>query len=74
MPDYNPLVILVAAYGHLEKPDEAGQVVVRMNELLRNDQLPEFTVGSLQNRWPYKDQVQRLHLVEGIRRAGVPEY
>ncbi|HMB72634.1 MAG TPA: winged helix-turn-helix domain-containing protein [Gammaproteobacteria bacterium] len=72
--DYYPLVILVAAYGYLGKQEEASQVVERIDVLLRNDQLPEFTVSSLRNRWPYKDRTQRLHLVEGIRHAGVPEW
>ena len=72
--DYNPQVILVAANGYLGRLDEADRIVARMSELLRNDRLPAFTVGSLHNRWPYKDQAQRLHLVDGIRRAGVPEW
>jgi TolB-like protein/class 3 adenylate cyclase/DNA-binding winged helix-turn-helix (wHTH) protein/Flp pilus assembly protein TadD len=72
--DYNPLVILVAAYGYLGRRDEAGQIVEDMNALLQNDRLPKFTISSLQNRWPYKDQAQRLHLVDGIRQAGVPEW
>jgi TolB-like protein/class 3 adenylate cyclase/DNA-binding winged helix-turn-helix (wHTH) protein len=72
--DYNPQVILAAANGYLGRLDEADRIVARMNELLRNDRLPAFTVGSLHNRWPYKDQAQRLHLVDGIRRAGVPEW
>ena len=72
--DYNPLVILAAANGYLGRLDEAGRIVARINELLKNDRLPEFTIGAINNRWPYKDQAQRSHLVEGIRRAGVPEW
>ena len=72
--DYRPLVILAAAYGYLGRLDEAERIVARTNELLRNDRLPEFTIGSLRNRWPYREQAQRTHLIEGIRRAGVPEW
>ena len=72
--DYNPLVILVAANGYLGRLEEADRILVRMNELLRKDQLPEFTIDSLHNRWPYKDQAQRAHLIEGFRRAGVPKW
>ncbi|MBT6095510.1 MAG: tetratricopeptide repeat protein [Rhodospirillaceae bacterium] len=61
--------VMVAALGHLERPDEAR---VAVTELLRRK--PDFSCGFARERLFYlKDQTQLEHYVSGLKKAGIPD-
>lgn len=60
---------LVAALGHLDRPEETQAAV---KELLRRK--PEFSCSFAKNHLFYiKDPAQMEHYLEGLRKAGLPE-
>ncbi len=69
-----PLIFQIAAYGQLGETDYAKLVLDQLNTLLKSDHLPNFTLGMLRNRLPYKSQEALQHLKNGLLKGGVPEW
>jgi tetratricopeptide (TPR) repeat protein len=66
---YGANAALVAALGHLDRPEECRGAVA---DLLRAK--PDFSLGLAKERLFYlKDQDQLEHYLEGLRRAGLSE-
>ena len=67
-PQYGHYAYLAACYGQLgrneEAKAEAAQVLVMK---------PDFTAKSFAEALFYKDQADRDHVFEGLRKAGLPE-
>ena len=59
---------LIAALGHLGKPEEAKPYIDKLLEIE-----PNFTVKSHGESYPFASDYDRLHYMEGLRLAGVPE-
>jgi DNA-binding SARP family transcriptional activator/TolB-like protein len=59
---------LIAALGHLGKADEARPYIDKLLEIE-----PKFTVKSHGETYPFASDYDRLHYMEGLRLAGVPE-
>jgi DNA-binding SARP family transcriptional activator/TolB-like protein len=59
---------LIVALGHLRKADEAKPYIDRLLEID-----PNFTVKSHGETYPFANDYDRLHYLEGLRLAGVPE-
>ena len=59
---------LIAALGHLGKADEAKPYIEKLLEIE-----PHFTVKSHGETYPFATDYDRLHYMEGLRLAGVPE-
>jgi len=59
---------LIAALGHLGKADEAKPYIEKLREIE-----PNFTVRSHGETYPFASDYDRLHYMEGLRLAGVPE-
>ena len=72
--DTQPLIYQIAAYGHLGDTDYAGLTLVQLNNLLKSDNLPSFTLSALRNRFPYKSREALQHLRDGLSKGGVPEW
>jgi TolB-like protein/class 3 adenylate cyclase/Flp pilus assembly protein TadD len=71
--DTQSLIYQIAAYGHLGDTDYAGLALNQLNNLLKSDNLPPFTLSALRNRLPYKSQEALQHLRDGLMKGGVPE-
>ena len=72
--DLDTMVVLLAAYGHSGQHDQAKQTLGQLNQKFHQDRQTEFTQDSPKNRWPYRNRQDRERLIEGLRRAGVPEW
>ena len=59
---------LIAALGHLGKADEAKPHIDKLLDIE-----PNFTVKSHGETYPFASDYDRLHYMEGLRLAGVPE-
>ena len=59
---------LAAALAHLDRLDEAGRVLEEMNE-----RDPGITVGFVREHTPVTDTGYMNHLLDGLRKAGLPE-
>jgi TolB-like protein/Flp pilus assembly protein TadD len=71
--DAQPLIYQIAAYGHLGDNDYAGLALNQLNNILKSDNLPSFTLSALRNRLPYKSHEALQHLRDGLIKGGVPE-
>ncbi len=70
----NAMVVLIAAHGQLDRIDEAKAILAQLNENLERDKLPKLTTTWLRNNWPYRQSESKLHLYEGLQKAGVAEW
>jgi adenylate cyclase len=59
---------LVAAYAHLNQMEQARSCAA---EILRAR--PDFTIGDVRKIEPFKDPADLEHLLDGLRKAGLPE-
>ena len=68
-PDFvNSSKPLIAALGHLGRVDEAKPYVEKLLQIA-----PGFTVRSHGESYPFANEYDRVHYMEGLRLAGVPE-
>jgi len=67
--DYVPLIHLAAAYGHLDREQEAAAAVEELNKVQ-----PGITLGfmSAPFMWKYRERVDNDRLLDGLRKAGLP--
>jgi adenylate cyclase len=70
--DAQPLIYQIAAYGHLGDNDYAGLALNQLNNILKSDNLPSFTLSALRNQLPYKSHEALQHLRDGLIKGGVP--
>jgi adenylate cyclase len=65
--------LLAAAYGHLEREQEAKSAIARFNKTYHDptDKQRPLTLADL-DTWIFKEAVNRERLQEGLRKAGVP--
>ena len=68
--DHALLIPLIAAYGHLDRPQDAAATVASYVEL-RGWSTPP-SVERIVAGWPYKVSTDRERLAEGLRKAGLP--
>jgi TolB-like protein/cytochrome c-type biogenesis protein CcmH/NrfG len=68
--DYVPLIHLAAAYGHLGREEEAAAAVAELNKVH-----PEITLAFMSAPFmhKYKHRVDNDRLLDGLRKAGLPE-
>jgi TolB-like protein/class 3 adenylate cyclase len=69
--NYVPLIPLAAAYAHLGREQEAAATIEALQKAL-----PTIVTLSLVRRiplWSYKDPADQDRLLEGLRKAGMPE-
>jgi TolB-like protein/class 3 adenylate cyclase/Flp pilus assembly protein TadD len=60
--------VLASALAQLDRLDEARTAVARLRELA-----PNLTVSGLRRRWPLRDTDTLERILDGLRRAGLPE-
>jgi TolB-like protein/class 3 adenylate cyclase len=60
--------VMASALAHLERMDEAAAAVTRLLELA-----PGLTVSGLRERWPLRNKDKLEMILDGLRRAGLPE-
>ena len=60
--------VMASALAHLERMDEARSAVARLLELA-----PNVTVSGLRERWPLRNKDKLEMILDGLRRAGLPE-
>jgi len=69
--NYVPLLHLAAAYAHIGRGQEAAATIDELNKVL-----PMINLESLNGpymRFKYKEQVDKDRLLDGLRKAGLPE-
>ena len=62
---YKPLI---AALGHLRRRKEAAPYIKKLIEIE-----PDFTLKKFGENYPFLQERDRQHYIEGLRRAGLPE-
>ena len=72
--DQVPFLILVAAYGQLEQLDQASLVLDQVNNQFQQDYGRKFSIDLLRDQFPFQDRLDREHLLEGLQKAGAPEF
>jgi len=60
--------VMASALAHLERMDEARTAVARLLELA-----PNITVSGLRERWPLRNKDTLEMILDGLRRAGLPD-
>ncbi len=68
--NYVPLIHLAAVYAHLGREQEAAAAIEKLTKVL-----PIFSVDFVSSPWTskYKDPVDLDRLLDGLRKAGMPE-
>jgi len=69
--NYVPLIPLAAAYAHLGREQEAAATIETLQRALPSI----ITLSSVRRHplWSYKDPVDQNRLLDGLRKAGMPE-
>ncbi len=62
---YKPLI---AALGHLQQRKQAAPYIKKLLEIE-----PDFSLRKFSQNYPFTNDRDRMHYIEGLRRAGVPE-
>jgi DNA-binding SARP family transcriptional activator len=62
---YKPLI---AALGHLRRREEARPYIERLRQIE-----PDFSLKKFAQNYPFTQERDRRHYLDGLRRAGVPE-
>jgi TolB-like protein len=70
----DPLVILAATYGQLAQEQEAAWTISMIDSLRKERRRGKLSIDSLRNQMPFKEVTDRDRLLEGLRRAGVPDW
>lgn len=65
---------LISAYGALGQTDNASTARLALNNLQRRDKIVSFTVAHAREYWPFNMAVHRERFIDGLRKAGVPEW
>ena len=63
-----PFVETATALGHLERIDEARQMIERLLEVK-----PDTTINFIRTNFIFLDSVDQEHYLDGLRKAGLPE-
>jgi TolB-like protein/DNA-binding winged helix-turn-helix (wHTH) protein/Flp pilus assembly protein TadD len=72
--DPRPNIPLIATLGHLGKQELARQAIDRVSALQRLEKIRPLSIDSVKNQLPYREDANRLHLIDGLRKAGVREH
>jgi adenylate cyclase len=72
--DNESLVLLLASYGQRQQKDQLVNSLEQLNRKLERENLPKFTLDWPKNRWPYRNSEDRNRLIQGLKKAGVPEW
>lgn len=65
---------LVSAYGLSGKSTEAEAALRTLDDLQHRDQLVAFTVANAREHWPFENAGDNSAFLDGLRKAGVPEW
>ncbi|WP_074069440.1 adenylate/guanylate cyclase domain-containing protein [Rhizobium gallicum] len=71
--NYNGLVLLISAYGHLGRHAYAAAARERLKPYLAQAQEPEYTGLMAAVEFPFKNYVDLERVLVGLRKAGVPD-
>ena len=72
--DRNPLITLIAAYGQLGQSDKSVSALDQLNKQLQTENKRTVTIDWIKYLFPYREKLDREHLLEGLKKAGVPEW
>jgi TolB-like protein/class 3 adenylate cyclase len=72
--DQAPFLILIAAYGQLGQLNQASVALDQMNQLFQQEYGREFSIDLLRDQFPFHNRLDREHLLEGLQKAGAPEF
>ena len=67
------LILQLSADGHLGRTADYAVVKEKLKQVLREDNQPAITGLMAQNHFPYKNHTDTERLLEGLRKADVPE-
>lgn len=65
---------LISAYGSLGQAEKAKTALTILGDLQQRDKLVSFTVANAREHWPFKTDNNRDRFLDGLRKAGVPEW
>jgi adenylate cyclase len=71
--DYSGLRLLVSAYGHLGRNADAAAIKEKLRPLMADAGDVEFSGIHMMSAFPFKNFADTERLLEGLRKAGVPE-
>jgi tetratricopeptide (TPR) repeat protein len=69
----NGLILRLSADGHLGRDGDIAVVKEKLKQVLSEDGQPELTGLMAQNLIPYKNYADVERMLDGLRKAGVPE-
>jgi tetratricopeptide (TPR) repeat protein len=70
---YPGLMVLISAYGQLDRHADAAAARERLKPYLAQAQVPEYTGLTAAVEFPFKNYVDLERVLAGLRKAGVPE-
>lgn len=65
---------LLSAYGSDGQVEKAASALTVLNELQKHDKLISFSVATARERWRFKNIPDEENYLDGLRKAGVPEW
>ena len=71
--DPYPLIVLLAAYGHLGRSSDTASLVNRLSAIAARQRADAATLLWVKALFPYKQRQDAERLREGLRKVGVPE-
>ncbi len=71
--NFHGLMLGISAYGHLGQTDKTAALRARLDPMLKESDNGEFTGQLAQVFFVYKNYADTERLLEGLRKAGVPE-
>ena len=66
--------MLIAALGQLGTKKQAQPLINQVNQQQIKENMRPLTIDWLKNRWPYQSHVDRERFIEGLKKAGVPDW
>lgn len=72
--DRRPFIVLIAALGQLGTKKQAQPLINQVNQQQIKENMRPLTIDWLKNRWPYQSHVDRERFIEGLKKAGVPDW
>jgi len=72
--DQTPYLILIATYGQLGQKVQATVVLEQLNELFQQEYGRHFSIDWFRGQFPFRENFDNEHFLEGLKKAGAPEW
>jgi TolB-like protein/DNA-binding winged helix-turn-helix (wHTH) protein len=72
--DESSIIFLIAAFGHLSEQNKGLALIKQINNHYENEKVRALSIDWMKNRWPYRNKADRERLIEGLKKAGIPDW